>query len=77
MSIAFVIGNGISRRHIPLEPLRKFGTIYACNAVYRDFKPDYLIAVDTKMVNEIVQYRYHHEGQVSTNYNKSNEKYKA
>ena len=77
MSIAFVIGNGISRRHVPLEPLRKFGTIYACNAVYREFKPDYLIAVDTKMVNEIVQYRYQHEGQVWTNYNKSFEKYKG
>ena len=75
MSIAFVLGNGISRRRIPLEPLRKFGTIYACNAVYREFKPDYLIAVDTKMVNEIVQYRYHKEGQVWTNYNKSYEKY--
>ncbi len=43
--------------------------------MYRDFKPDYLIAVDTKMVNEIVQYRYQHEGQVWTNYNKSYEKY--
>ena len=75
MSIAFVLGNGISRRQIPLEPLRKFGTIYACNAVYREFKPDYLIAVDTKMVNEIVQYRYQKEGQVWTNYNKSYEKY--
>ena len=75
MSIAFVLGNGISRNQIPLEPLRKFGTIYACNAVYREFKPDYLIAVDTKMVNEIVQFRYHKEGQVWTNYNKSYEKY--
>lgn len=43
--------------------------------MYREFKPDYLIAVDTKMVNEIVQYRYQHEGQVWTNYNKSYEKY--
>tara|TARA_B100002019_G_C21210090_1_gene568924 strand:+ start:216 stop:722 length:507 start_codon:yes stop_codon:yes gene_type:complete len=45
--------------------------------VYRDFKPDYLIAVDTKMVNEIVQYKYQNEGQVWTNYNKSYEKYKG
>ena len=75
MSIAFVLGNGTSRQRIPLDPLRKFGTIYACNAVYREFKPDYLVAVDTKMINEIVQYRYHKEGQVWTNYNKSYEKY--
>ena len=70
MSIAFVLGNGTSRSSIPLNPLRKFGTIYACNAVYREFKPDYLVAVDTKMVNEIVQHRYQLEGQVWTNYNK-------
>jgi hypothetical protein len=75
LSIAFVLGNGTSRQRIPLDPLRKFGTIYACNAVYREFKPDYLVAVDTKMINEIVQYRYHKEGQVWTNYNKSYEKY--
>ena len=75
MSIAFVLGNGLSRQNIPLEPLRKFGTIYACNAVYREFKPDYLIAVDTKMVNEITQHRYHKEAQVWTNYQKNYERY--
>jgi len=75
LSIAFVLGNGTSRSSIPLNPLRKFGTIYACNAVYREFKPDYLVAVDTKMVNEIVQHRYQLEGQVWTNYNKSYERY--
>jgi len=51
--------------------------MYACNAVYREFKPDYLIAVDIKMINEINQNRYQHEGQVWTNFNKSFESYRG
>ena len=75
MSIAFVLGNGKSRAPIPLEPLKKYGTIYACNAVYRDFSPDYLVAVDVKMVNEINMKRYQMDNQVWTNYNKSFESF--
>lgn len=75
MSVAFVLGNGTSRSTIPLEPLKKYGTIYACNAVYREFQPDYLVAVDIKMVNEINMSRYQNDHQVWTNYNKSFEKY--
>jgi len=47
MAIAFVLGNGISRRGLPLEPLRSYGTIYGCNALYREFTPDVLVATDT------------------------------
>ena len=75
MSIGFVLGNGKSREPIPLEPLKKYGTIYGCNAVYRDFSPDYLVAVDVKMVNEINMKRYQMDNQVWTNYNKSFESY--
>ena len=77
MTIAFVLGNGTSRIGIPLEPLRKFGKIYACNAVYREFDSDYLVAVDTKMVNEIVHNGYQHKGEVWTNYNKTYERFKG
>ena len=38
--IVFVLGNGTSRKDILLEPLRQHGTIYGCNALYREFKPD-------------------------------------
>ncbi len=75
MNIAFVIGNGTSRTGIDLKHLKKFGRIYACNAVYREFHPDYLVAVDTKMVNEIAKNGYHRIGEVWTNYNKQYEKY--
>ena len=55
MTTAFVLGNGRSRMNFNLENLRKKGTIYGCNALYRDFKPDHLIAVDPKMIFEICQ----------------------
>lgn len=69
--IAFVIGNGVSRRSIDLQPLRKYGKIYGCNALYRDFDPDVLIAVDTKMILEIDKARYQHQVPVWTNPNRS------
>tara|TARA_B100000902_G_scaffold391361_1_gene441895 strand:+ start:1695 stop:2276 length:582 start_codon:yes stop_codon:yes gene_type:complete len=69
MHTAFVLGNGTSRKHLDLERLRGKGIIYACNAVYRTFEPDVLIAVDPKMVHEIVQDGYHNNHVVWTNYN--------
>ena len=71
MSIAFVLGNGTSRKDIPLEPLRSHGAIYGCNALYRSFDSDYLIAFDAKMVLEICQSNYQLKHQVWTNPNKS------
>lgn len=69
-NIAFVLGNGRSRLKLHLESLKKFATVYACNAIYRDFDPDYLVAVDTKMVNEIVKNEYHKNHSVWTNPNR-------
>ena len=69
-NVAFVLGNGTSRKCIKLHELQKYGKIYACNAVYREFRPDYLIAVDTKMVKEIVNTGWHTRNQVWTNPNK-------
>jgi len=67
---AFVLGNGTSRLQLKLETLKGKGTIYGCNALYREFEPDYLIAVDTKMVNEIIASGYQNMHQVWTNPNK-------
>ena len=53
LSRAFIVGNGKSRNKFDLEQLRKHGTIYGCNALYRDFKPDYLIAIDEAITEEI------------------------
>ena len=53
MKRVFVIGNGESRKEMDLEQLRQYGKIYGCNALYRDFTPDALIAVDDRMVHRI------------------------
>lgn len=53
MRTAFVIGNGPSRLAVNLESLRPHGTIYACNAIHREFTPDVLVAVDIAMIKEI------------------------
>ena len=49
----FCIGNGESRKGFDLETLRPHGTIYGCNAIYRDFMPDVLTAVDHGIMHEI------------------------
>lgn len=53
MSTAFIIGNGKSREGFDLGSLKPFGKIYGCNALYRDFEPDYLIAIDDAITEEI------------------------
>ena len=73
-NIAFVLGNGTSRKHIPLEPLKKHGKVYGCNALYREFAPDHLVAVDTKMIIEISEARYQLQYNVWSNANKLTQK---
>ena len=46
---AYIIGNGPSRKNFNLEKLRATGQTYGCNALYRDFLPDFIFSVDTKM----------------------------
>jgi len=69
--VSFVIGNGTSRKTINLETLKGLGKIYACNAVYRDFSPHYLIAVDQKMILEINKSGYQNKNEVWTNPNRA------
>ena len=58
MTTAFVIGNGISRQGIDLNLLKKQGQIYGCNALYREFTPDVLVATDRPISEEIQQSGY-------------------
>lgn len=75
---AFVLGNGTSRVAVNPEDLRQYGKIYGCNALYRTFDPDYLVAVDVKMVLELNKSGYQHKNSnVWTNPNKSLLKYKG
>jgi hypothetical protein len=68
--IAFVLGNGISRKHIDLHKLKKYGTVYGCNALYREFVPDHLVCVDTKMIIEVADAGYNKMYSVWSNENK-------
>lgn len=70
MALAFVLGNGRSRLNIDSSKLKEISTVYACNAIYRDFIPDYLIAVDSKMIVELVEEGVHKKTQVWTNPNR-------
>jgi hypothetical protein len=54
-----LIGNGTSRNGFDLEQLRDKGTIYGCNALYRDFIPDVLFAIDSKMLKEFAENNLH------------------
>lgn len=66
---SFVLGNGRSRLNLNLEKLKKYGKIYGCNALYREFEPDYLVAVDPKMIIEIEKTGYQRKHPVWTNPN--------
>ncbi|NBR61607.1 MAG: hypothetical protein EBT86_08150 [Actinobacteria bacterium] len=62
----FVFGNGRTRLNINFDDVRPYGLIYACNAVYREYKPDFLVAVDRKMIDEINNNQYQITNQVWT-----------
>ena len=74
-SIAFVLGNGESRKGIEINDLKERGTVFACNGVYRTHRPDFLVAVDPKMILEIAEsdYPVHNKGWSNFNnqYNKN------
>jgi len=72
----FVLGNGRSRLKINLENLKPYGTIYGCNALYREFDPDFLIAVDVKMIFEIESKGWQLTHSVWTNSNSKFKKFK-
>ena len=56
MAVAFIIGNGPSRKQVKLDELE--GTTFGCNAIYRDFKPDYLVSGDAGVIKEICATQY-------------------
>jgi len=69
--IAFVIGNGVSRKGVDINELKKYGKVYGCNAIYREYIVDYLVAVDVKMVLEINKAGYQKHNLTYTNPNKA------
>jgi len=58
MAAGFVLGNGISRRQVELDQLKLHGTVYGCNALYREFVPNVLISTDNPISTHIQQSGY-------------------
>ena len=63
---AYIIGNGPSRIGFDLYKLPQDS--YGCNAVYRDYEPDFLIVVDRRMYTEIKDSEYLEKNIVYTNH---------
>ncbi len=59
METAFVIGNGESRKIFPIEELKGHGTIWGCNAIYRDHPSlcDHIVSVNPPMYDELKEWR--------------------
>ncbi len=55
---AFILGNSPSRSKIDITKLKEHGYTYGCNALYRDFSPDFLVTVDVAIAGEIVESGY-------------------
>ena len=55
---AVCLGNGQSRQGLDLNKLKKYSTVIGCNAIYRDFEPDILVALDSRMSHEIYRSGY-------------------
>jgi hypothetical protein len=58
MTIAFVLGNGVSRVAVDLDTLARCGPVYGCNALYREFTPHCLVATDRPIATEIQETGY-------------------
>ena len=63
MKRVFCLGNGESRKDVNLDALKPHGKIYGCNALYRDFTPDVLVAVDQGIIHEIYHSGYAFENE--------------
>jgi hypothetical protein len=53
MSLVFVLGNGLSRQTVDPAQLQELAPVYGCNALYRDFPPDVLVATDRPIAEHI------------------------
>jgi hypothetical protein len=66
MTTAFVLGNGVSRLAVDVAALKIYGSIYGCNALYREFAPDVLISTDRPISERIQNEGYAHKHRMYT-----------
>ena len=60
--IYFCFGNANSRKGLDLDKYKEHGTVVGCNAIYRDFTPDILVALDAQIAHEVYRSGYAHHG---------------
>lgn len=58
MTVAFCLGNGLSRQGLDIRAMANWGKIYGCNALYREYTPTALIATDKPIASEIQESGY-------------------
>jgi hypothetical protein len=63
MTTAFVLGNGRSRSAVDPGALTRFGDVYGCNALYREFAPRVLVATD-RPIAEAIQHSGYSRGNI-------------
>lgn len=68
-SLAFCLGNGLTRLEINPDDLLPLGKVYACNRAYCDFTPHVLVSTDREMAQEIQKSGY---SKRHTHYTRSN-----
>ena len=56
LKTAYIIGNGQSRIGLDLDVLG--GDVWGCNALFRDYTPDYLTIVDVSIMGECAESAY-------------------
>jgi hypothetical protein len=63
---SFVIANGTSRLQFDLKKLKGTDITYGCNALFRDYPPDYIGCIDSPIFEELVNNRvYLHTKMIS------------
>lgn len=59
--IGITIGNGTSREGFDLNLIKGKAITIGCNSLYKDFEPDYLVAIDPVPDKEVREYRTSHQ----------------
>ena len=58
---AVCLGNGQSRQGLDLSKMKDYATVIGCNAIYRDFTPDIIVGLDSRIGHEIYRSGYAHK----------------
>ena len=57
-TLAYVLGNGVTRLQVNCENLLDYGVVYGCNRIYEEFSPTVLVSTDKDMSLEIQESGY-------------------